>query len=954
MKNASYANDQNTLTCTLIGRFINRYSSLSLRDNTVVTLRKGVVENTHDLSKFTEFSTFQKGLFGGVLTLLIEGKRVKLSWLNNQKAVYFTHHLNTSIANTVHETISPVIETFDEYIVNQFPRDSRFEQISRLINSLHHRYSSQRELWDKYFEPKHLDKIGLILRFHPLDLERVRKFHEKLQLKKRSDFFDLVESNPLTEEQRLGVLRSNDLNMVLAAAGTGKTSVIVAKALDLIERKLAKPEQILILAYNKAAADELNERLLDKAKSSNVELHSFPQISTFHALGRKILRESGVSTYMSVFAEDNIKFKQWTTQWIEDYLVSDVSKLLDFISLFPESVNPFDFKDQTEYESYVRDNEFRTLKGEKVKGYQELQIANYLYVNGIAYTYEAPYVSKRRIDIGFDYRPDFLINDANVYLEHYGIDRNGNTRPDIDAQKYNESIDSKRILHEEFETKCIETFHYEWVEGVLLTNLEEKLLVNEIEFKPLVPDAILDELRESGRIGEWSGLFGKALQAIRVERLSKDDMLSRFKKAKISKPVEFSNLLDELHQAYVQELKDQNCIDFDDMIIRTIDVIRNGTFSSTWDYILVDEFQDISASRMEFVKALLEKGNGPSLTVVGDDWQSIYRFSGGKLELTTRFDEMVGSYSSTKLQKTFRYNSSIADTAGNFIMENPEQYKKYIGTHTKVEESQVYLLDDKIGVKDGLYQRVVEVITKIRERDSGSSISVIARYNYLLDDTRQALSNAGLKNKVNFWSYHKSKGLEADYCVLIGFFQGRSGFPNENKSDAIIEALLPSLDDFPHSEERRLLYVGITRAKKAVYIIADPTAPSEFITELLAPKYDINIVSEKFQKQHQEIFKCPNCEEGYLRMVKGPYGEFYSCSTGRGCRVGKARICEKCRAPSIDTRSASICNNSACGNSFRICEKCGRPMRKRKRGFGEFWGCSGYGIKGDQCKHTVN
>jgi hypothetical protein len=151
MKNASYANDQNTLTCTLIGRFINRYSSLSLRDNTVVTLRKGVVENTHDLSKFTEFSTFQKGLFGGVLTLLIEGKRVKLSWLNNQKAVYFTHHLNTSIANTVHETISPVIETFDEYIVNQFPRDSRFEQISRLINSLHHRYSSQRELWNKYF-----------------------------------------------------------------------------------------------------------------------------------------------------------------------------------------------------------------------------------------------------------------------------------------------------------------------------------------------------------------------------------------------------------------------------------------------------------------------------------------------------------------------------------------------------------------------------------------------------------------------------------------------------------------------------------------------------------------------------------------------------------------------------------------------------------------------------------
>lgn len=160
------------------------------------------------------------------------------------------------------------------------------------------------------------------------------------------------------------------------------------------------------------------------------------------------------------------------------------------------------------------------------------------------------------------------------------------------------------------------------------------------------------------------------------------------------------------------------------------------------------------------------------------------------------------------------------------------------------------------------------------------------------------------------------------------------------------------MDSYPHSEERRLLYVGITRARHKSYIIADPTAPSDFITELLAPKYEINIVSKTFQEQYRKIFKCPNCEDGYLRLISGKFGEFYSCSTGQGCDVGKARVCTKCRAPSIDTRDASVCNNISCRNTMKICDKCGRPMKIRDGKFGQFWGCSGYGIKDDQCKNT--
>lgn len=934
-----------------IGRIFGA-DKICIENGKVQSTKKGVVVSSISLSECIVFAVYENGIFGGKLTIDENGRKVQIKFLKSDTDDKFLDILNTIIANNIEAYVGSSYDFFNLYALTEYPRDSRLDLLSNFCGYVANAYNKQSELWKKYISSETFKKAQLLISNHPIDPGALRSKYEAIFLEKRKAFFDRVESNPLTQEQRLGVLRSNDKNMVLAAAGTGKTSVIVAKALDLIDRKLASPSEILVLAYNRDAAEELQERLADKAKKSNIDLETPPQISTFHALGRKLLRESGVPTHMSVFTEDDFKLKQWVTKWIEDYLRADTSRVYDLIELSTQPVNPFDFKSKADYERYIRDNEFRTLNNELVKGYQELQIANFLFINRVQYRYEAPYVSKRRINIGFDYKPDFHLEGTNIYIEHFGVDRNGKTRPDIDAIKYVESMKSKRALHKECETVLIETFHYEWCENTLLSGLRDKLASKGIKLDPMDPNEIFEKLNKEGHIANWSDLMKKALQAIRVERLTKELMKSRFELAKIHRPEKYSELLDALHQGYVTELNNQNAIDFDDMIIRAIQVVTQGKFKPNWKYILVDEFQDISAARMEFIQSLVEKGPDPSLTVVGDDWQSIYRFSGGKLELTTRFGEMVGSYTETKLQKTFRYNNSIANTAGQFIMENPEQFKKHIETHSKVNQPQVFLLDDKVGNQQGVYERVLEVVQKIRENDASGSVAIIARYNYLLQEAKQAISSARLSNNINFWSFHRSKGLEADYCILIGFFQGKSGFPNENRNEAIIEALLPSLDSYPHSEERRLLYVGITRARHKSYIIADPTAPSDFITELLAPKYEINIVSKTFQEQYRKIFKCPNCEDGYLRLISGKFGEFYSCSTGQGCDVGKARVCTKCRAPSIDTRDASVCNNISCRNTMKICDKCGRPMKIRDGKFGQFWGCSGYGIKDDQCKNT--
>lgn len=944
--------DARNIEVNILGKILGK-PSVGVSSEAIWFERGGARTNSFPLNAMKAFASLDDSLLGKRLRFAFNGSDVSSGFLKRTGASDSLDLINESILNHILDYLRHVFAEFNVFVVREYPRDSWIHKIESLISELHIHYHRQPLQWKKYLSSSVIEHIELILSFYPLKIESLRNHHEKIQLEKRLQFFDSVENNPLTHEQRLGVLRSNDRNMVLAAAGTGKTSVMVAKALDIIDRELADPSEILVLAYNRAAADELKERLLSKATKGNIALVTQPYISTFHALGRQILREAHIPTEMSVFAEDSHKLKQWVTKWIYEYVSEDPTRVFDLIELTTPPVDAFTFKSKAEYEKYLRDNEFRTLGGERVRGYQELQIANFLHVNQIAYEYEAQYVTKRRIEIGFDYRPDFHIKDTDIYIEHYGVDRQGNTRPDIDARSYVQTMREKKALHEECGTILIETFHFEWQEKTLLKGLKAKLAAAGISCNPMTPDEIFVKLNGQQTIGTWAQLMTKALQSIRVERLNKDAIFKRLNAAKIHNSEKYSELLNELHKGYVSELKQQNAIDFDDMIIRAIQVVQEEDYVPKWKYVLVDEFQDISAARMEFIQSIIDKGPKPSLTVVGDDWQSIYRFSGGKLELTTRFDELVGHYTLTKLQKTFRYNNSIAKTAGTFIMENPEQYRKDIETHTKVSESQVYLLDDKIGNQDGAYERTLEVVRKIRQNVPNASIAIIARYNYLLDESKQTLWKADFKKNIEFWSFHKSKGLEADYCILIGFFQGKSGFPNENRDDAVIEALLPSLDHYPHSEERRLLYVGITRAKIKCYIIADPTAPSEFIMELLAPKYELNIASEAFKEHYQRMFKCPHCESGYLRLIKGQFGDFYGCSSGLGCSVGKARVCVKCAAPSIDMRSKSRCNNPNCGNEMKICELCGRPMKIRQGKFGEFWGCSGYGITQDQCTHTV-
>lgn len=888
------------------------------------------------------------------LPIFNDDNHLEIIQRNNIYNIYVVDYEKTKLClDEIHGFLIPyiynAISLCYELSINNYLRESTINNFDEKIFGYAASYKKSKEFWESKFEKVIIDKLNFLESYLPLSEggERLRKLYELKKLDERKSFYDNVESNPLTEQQRLAVIREDDLNLILAAAGTGKTSVIVAKALDLISESRSDSNEILVLAYNNSAAKELKERLLRRGRACNLGKESCPSVLTFHALGRQILKEIKTPTYLSVFTEDPKKLNMWVTNWLSDYISSSDSSLKNFIKLLYQPINPFDFKTKDEYDSYIRDNEFRTLNGEKVKGYQELLIANWFFLNSVDYEYEAPYVSKRRIEVGFDYRPDFHFKNTDIYLEHFGIDRKGNTRKDICNKEYNLSIQNKRKLHHECGTILVETYHYDWTEN----NLEKKLhdLIKDVGLtatqKP--SDDIYNTLKNLGFIDDFAKRYCRCMQALRFEKLDHGQALSRLIESGVAYAEEHMALLNDLHNAYKKELKRQNRIDFDDMILKSTEAIIDGRFKPAWKYILVDEFQDISMARMDLLKALVRYGPVPVLSVVGDDWQSIYRFNGGKLELTTRIGDTLGSHTLTKLEKTFRYSSSIAEVAGTFIMKNPEQFKKDVQTLTQDTSSQVFLVDSKVGNDNNISKRVVQIIEKIKQNDKNGSIAVLARYNYLLDD----LKKEKISSKIHYWTFHKSKGLEADYCILIGFIQGRTGFPNMNKEEAVLEALLPSLDNYPHSEERRLFYVAMTRARKKSYIVADPMAPSKFIDEILTPEYNLQIHSKSFESIYREIYKCPICADGYFILKHGEYGDYYKCSSGPVC-PSQPRKCERCGAPSIDERNKSVCRNENCGNEKVICNICGRPMKTRKGPYGEFWGCTGYGIMDDQCKNT--
>lgn len=439
----------------------------------------------------------------------------------------------------------------------------------------------------------------------------------------------------------------------------------------------------------------------------------------------------------------------------------------------------------------IKNTDLITLKGEKVRYKLELSIANFLYVNNIKYIYNN----------------SFYLSDYNVYISYKNIIK----------QKNNIIINTKYLS---------------------IKSLINELLKYKVKITPVSNKELLKILKNNGFYIEISSIFETLINLIK----NNNQTINNIKKLKLNYNDKILlSLLEPIFLRYNEYLKINNLIDFNDMINLSINCIKNNLFIHNYKYVIVDEYQDISHGRFNLLMSLRNQ-KYYKLFCVGDDWQSIYRFSGSDISLITNYEKYVGKSYITRIENTYRFSSFIADISSKFIMKNPHQIKK------KVYSKLNYKNSIKIIEKDNYKECLNELEKELLKLENYSNIYLLGRYKSdleILIYNKNFYQEYNYKNKcldiiyskridlnIKFLTIHSSKGLQSDYVIILNNRNSGMSFPSKITDLSLINLLLDNSDDYPYNEERRLFYVALTRCKKKVFLLTTSNNKSIFIKEI--------------------------------------------------------------------------------------------------------------------------
>lgn len=291
------------------------------------------------------------------------------------------------------------------------------------------------------------------------------------------------------------------------------------------------------------------------------------------------------------------------------------------------------------------------------------------------------------------------------------------------------------------------------------------------------------------------------------------------------------SIIIDIYFLYEQELKANNSIDFNDMINLAINEINHNKVRLNYKYIIVDEYQDTSYTRYKLIKAIINKTNA-KIMAVGDDWQSIYKFTGCDLDIFLKFEQYFGYTKKLYITNTYRNSQELIDIASKFVLKNKNQLKKTLKSNKHINKPLKFVYE-----KENILELLIDYISN----KGIKNILILGRNN---KDINKYLNNNIILNngnityehnkniKIRYLTVHKSKGLEEESVILINLVDSPLGFPNQIKNAEIID-LLNSNNIDPQEEERRLFYVALTRTKSIVYFIVPSKKCSIFVQEIM-------------------------------------------------------------------------------------------------------------------------
>lgn len=338
-------------------------------------------------------------------------------------------------------------------------------------------------------------------------------------------------------------------------------------------------------------------------------------------------------------------------------------------------------------------------------------------------------------------------------------------------------------------------------------------------------------------------------------------------------------------------------------------MIQTNRYSASYDYIFIDEYQDINPIRSLLLQNL-QKITNAKLFVVGDDWQSIYKFNGSDLNLFIDFDKHFPNSEFINLQENRRNYDRLNRISSRFIMRNEKQEKKKLISKKRNNPNPINIVYYSLNPKSNKVLKLYSIILRIAKRNPKSRILLLGRNNNDINeftnknaifqsfdytDKIKCLQNPKLD--MTFMTIHSSKGLEYDDVIILNFKDKLNGFPNKIEDDSVLH-FLKEKEKCPYAEERRLLYVALTRTLNDVYLLAPTYKESVFIEELsnkhkikqLSLRIDKNL-EKNFYKPHKsnEPFDyrktditCPNCKDGKITVVRNnmndPPTQYIRCS----------------------------------------------------------------------------
>jgi len=384
----------------------------------------------------------------------------------------------------------------------------------------------------------------------------------------------------------------------------------------------------------------------------------------------------------------------------------------------------------------------------------------------------------------------------------------------------------------------IETFHSLALKLLRKLWSDFSVTTNEVGHEQPVSEIADNPVSDSDDLTVYTSIIREFLDLHELESETVAQIANKFSSEEYRK---LFLTVSEQYQKELSSLLEKHQTTFSGLIKLAIRYLRSGQIKTQFRYIIVDEYQDLSVLRQEFLRLLLESSQA-NIFAVGDDWQAIYGFSGSRVDFTLNFCKFWGDFSLHRISKTYRFGPTLARLSSSFIMQDRAQIRKQIQSQ-KEDSSEAVV--EICGESERLDLEVLTHFFESLPRDS--SILLLGRFNIdqfrLLHCTQFKLTPDDIEFKtrpdlkIRFLTVHQSKGLEADYVILLNNRESKLGFPAQVKDPPLKTELIKiaeelGLDQASVNEERRLFYVALTRAKQQVILLTVDGKESSFIMEL--------------------------------------------------------------------------------------------------------------------------